>query len=324
MRRGRCYIHGMLPTLLSVIGGLILLAIGAEGLVRGSTSLALRAGVTPLVVGLTVVAFGTGSPELMVSVEAAHRGDSGIALGNVVGSNISNVALILGLSALVRPMRVRSMLIRREIPLMIGVTLLLCLLLWDGSLGRFDGLLLAAGSVAYTAFAYVSARRDRSAAVAAEFDAGMKERGRPAWLDTTFVVSGFAGLLIGAKLLLGGATVVAESFGVSQVVIGLTIVAVGTSLPELATSVVAAARGEADVAFGNIIGSNILNILCILGVAALIRPFEVQGLRPLDVGTLIGSAVLLLPLMWRGSVLNRWEGAILLAGYVAYMYSLAA
>lgn len=314
----------MLPTLLSVIVGLVLLAVGAEGLVRGSTSIALRFGVTPLVIGLTVVAFGTGSPELTVSVESAYRGDSGIALGNIVGSNISNVALILGLSALARPMHVRSKLIRREMPLMIAVTLLLCLLLWDGALSRLDGLLLVAGSVAYTAFAYISARRDRSAEVAAEFDAGMKELSRPVWLDTTFVVAGFVALLVGSKLLLGGATVVAESFGVSQVVIGLTIVAVGTSLPELATSVVAAVRGEADVAFGNVIGSNILNILCILGVAALIRPFEVQGLRPLDLGALVGSAVLLLPLMWRGSVLNRWEGAILLAGYAAYMYSLMA
>ena len=309
---------------MAVVVGLLLLAVGAEGLVRGSTSIALRFGVTPMVIGLTVVAFGTGSPELFVSVESAYRGDSGLALGNVVGSNISNVALILGLSALARPMRVRSKLIRREMPLMIAVTLLLCLLLWDGALGRLDGLLLVAGSAAYTAFAYVSARRDRSAEVAAEFDAGMKELSRPVWLDTTFVVAGFAALLVGTKLLLGGATAVAEGFGVSQVVIGLTIVAVGTSLPELATSVVASVRGEADVAFGNIIGSNILNILCILGVAALIRPFEVQGLRPLDVGALIGSAVLLLPLMWRGSVLNRWEGAILLAGYAAYMYSLAA
>jgi cation:H+ antiporter len=314
----------MLTNSLLVFGGLVLLAVGAEGLVRGSTSIALRLGVTPLVIGLTVVAFGTGSPELSVSVEAAYRGNSGIALGNVVGSNISNIALILGLAALVRPMRVRSQLIRREMPLLIAVTLLLCLLLWDGALGRGDGLLLVAGAAAYTAFAYVSARRDRSAAVAAEFDAGLRERSRPVWLDTTFVVAGFVGLLAGAKLLLGGATAVAESFGVSQVVIGLTIVAVGTSLPELATSVVAAARGEADVAFGNVIGSNILNILCILGAAAVIRPFEVQDLRPLDVGALVASALLLLPLMWRGSILNRWEGALLLAGYAAYMYSLAA
>lgn len=314
----------MLVSSLFVIGGLVFLAVGAEALVRGSTSIALRLGVTPLVIGLTVVAFGTGSPELFVSVEAAYYGNSGIALGNVVGSNISNVALILGVSALVRPMQVQSKLIRREMPLMIAVTLLLCLLLFDGVLSRLDGLLLAVGSVAYTGFAYLSARRDRSAIVNAKFEAGMRELARPTWLDTTFVIVGFVALLIGAKLLLVGATVVATRFGVSQVVIGLSVVAIGTSLPELATSVVAAVRGEADVAFGNVIGSNILNILCILGVAALIRPFEVHDLRWLDVGVLIGSAVLILPLMWRGSVLNRWEGGALLTGYVAYLCSLGS
>jgi cation:H+ antiporter len=314
----------MLISSLLVIGGLVLLAVGAEALVRGSTSIALRLGVTPLVIGLTIVAFGTGSPELFVSVEAAYRGNSGIALGNVVGSNISNIALILGVSSLVRPMRVHSSLIRREIPLMIGVTLILCLLLFDGMLSRLDGLLLVASSIVYTTFAYMSAKRDRSRVVRDEFDAGIKELGRPGWLDTTLVVVGFVALLIGAKLLLVGATVVATALGVSQVVIGLSIVAIGTSLPELATSVVAAARGEADVAFGNVIGSNILNILCILGVAALIRPFDVQGLRPLDVGVLIGTAVLILPLMWRGSVLNRWEGGALLTGYFIYLFSLGS
>ena len=179
----------MLTTSLFVFGGLVLLAIGAEGLVRGSTSIALRLGVSPLVIGLTVVAFGTSSPELFVSVEAAYHGNSGIVLGNVVGSNISNIALILGVSALARPMRVRSELIRREMPLMIAVTLLLCLLLIDGVLSRVDGLILVAGAVAYTVFAYVSARRDHSAAVAAEFAAGIKELHRPAWLDTVFVIS---------------------------------------------------------------------------------------------------------------------------------------
>jgi cation:H+ antiporter len=314
----------MLISSLLVVGGLVLLAVGAEALVRGSTSIALRLGVTPLVIGLTIVAFGTGSPELFVSVEAAYRGNSGIALGNVVGSNISNIALILGMSSLVRPMCVHSNLIRREIPLMIAVTLILCVLLFDGVLSRLDGLLLTTGSVAYTMFAYLSAKRDRSRIVKDEFDAGIRELGRPAWLDTTLVAVGFVALLIGAKLLLVGATVVATALGVSQVVIGLSIVAIGTSLPELATSVVAVARGEADVAFGNVIGSNILNILCFLGVAALIRPFDAQGLRPLDVGVLIGTAVLILPLMWRGSVLNRWEGGALLTGYFIYLFSLGA
>lgn len=311
----------MLIPSLYVLGGLLLLAAGAEALVRGSSALALRLGVTPLVVGLTVVAFGTGSPELFVSVEAAYRGDSGVALGNVVGSNIGNVALILGLAALARPMKVRSELIRREVPLMIAVTLLLCVLLYDGTLSRVDGLILTVGSVAYTAFAYMTARRDRSKVVAEEFGDALAQPKRAAWVDALLVVAGFALLLVGARLLVGGATTIAESFGISQVVIGLTVIAVGTSLPELATSVVAAAKGEADVAFGNVIGSNILNILLILGVAALISPVGAQGLRMLDLFVLVGSAVLLLPLMRRSWVLNRWEGGLLLAGYVAYLYS---
>ena len=307
-----------------MLGGLVLLAAGAEGLVRGSSALALRLGVTPLVVGLTVVAFGTGSPELFVSVEAAYRGEGGIALGNVVGSNISNIALILGLSALARPMKVRSELIKREVPLMIAVTLLLCALLYDGTLSRVEGLILAAGSVAYMAFAYLAARRDRSKMVAEEFEEALTKPRRAAWIDVALVVAGFVLLLIGARLLLAGATVVAAQFGVSQVVIGLTIVAIGTSLPELATSFVASLRGEADVAFGNAIGSNILNILLVLGVAAMIRPIEAQGLRPLDLGAMVASAVLILPLMWRGWVLNRWEGAFLVAGYAAYLYSVVS
>lgn len=311
----------MLIPSLFVLGGLVLLATGAEGLVRGSSALALRFGVTPLVVGLTVVAIGTGSPELFVSIEAAYRGESGIALGNVVGSNISNIALILGLSSLIRPMKVRSELIKREVPLMIAVTLLLCLLLFDGTLSRIEGLLMVVGSVAYIAFAYVAARRDRSVVVAAEFKEALAAPPRAAWVDVLFLFAGLVLLLIGARLLLAGAIVVAVQFGISQVVIGLTIIAIGTSLPELATSLVASMKGEADVAFGNAIGSNILNILLVLGVAALIRPIEAQGLRPLDLIVLVACAVLILPLMWRGWVLNRWEGAALLAGYVAYLYS---
>jgi len=303
-----------------MLGGLVLLAMGAEGLVRGSSALALRLGVTPLVVGLTVVAFGTGSPELFVSVQAAYRGESGIALGNVVGSNISNVALILGLSAVARPMRVRSELIRREVPVMIAITVALCLLLLDGIISRLEGLLLIVGSIVYTTLAYLAARRDRSALVAEEFKEALRERRRAAWLDLLFVLTGFVSLLVGANLLLMGALVVAEQFGISQVVIGLTIVALGTSLPELATSVVASVKREPDVAFGNAIGSNILNILLVLGVAALIRPIETAGLRTFDIAALVASAVILFPLMWRGWVLNRLEGAFLLAGYVAYLY----
>ena len=307
-----------------MIGGLVMLAMGAEVLVRGSSSLALRLGVTPLVIGLTVVAFGTGSPELFVSVQAAYRGESGIALGNIVGSNISNVALILGLSAVARPMRVRSELIKREVPVMIAVTVGLCLLLLDGMLSRLEGLLLVVGSLAYTVFAYIAARRDRSTLVAEEFEEALTQPRRAAWLDMLFVLMGFVFLLAGANLLLKGALVVAEKFGVSQVVIGLTIIAIGTSLPELATSVTASVRREPDVAFGNAIGSNILNILLVLGIVALIQPIETKGLRIVDIGALVASAVILFPLLWRGFVLNRWEGAFLLVAYVAYLYSVVS
>lgn len=312
----------MLLTALSLLGGLALLAIGADGLVRGSTGIALRMGLTPLVIGLTIVAFGTGTPELLVSVEAATSGNPGIALGNVVGSNISNVALILGAAALARPLRVRSVLLKREVPLMIGVTLLLCLMLLDGGLGRVDGALLLGSFVAYTIFAYRSARRDRDAEVAAEFADAMVTPTRSRWLDGVLIVAGLAALILGAKLLVGGAVVVAQALGMSQVVIGLTVVAIGTSMPELATSVVAALKDEADVAFGNVLGSNILNILAILGVVALIQPIGLEGLRPLDLAVLAGSAILLLPMMWRGAIVNRWEGALLLLGYAAYVASL--
>lgn len=307
-----------------MIGGLVLLATGAESLVRGSSALALRFGVTPLVVGLTVVAFGTGSPELFVSLQAASRGESGIALGNVVGSNISNVALILGLSAVARPMTVRSELIKREVPVMIAVTVGLCLLLLDGLLSRLEGLLLVVGSIAYTTLAYIAARRYRSAPVAEEFKEALTEPPRAAWLDALFVLMGFVFLLAGANLLLIGAVAVAQKFGVSQVVIGLTIIAIGTSLPELATSVMASVKREPDVAFGNAIGSNILNILLVLGIVALIRPIETTGLRMVDIGALIASALILFPLMWRGFVLNRWEGGFLIAAYVAYLYSVVS
>ncbi|MHB8923506.1 MAG: calcium/sodium antiporter [Thermoleophilia bacterium] len=305
-----------------ILGGLVLLAMGAEGLVRGSTGLALRRRVTSLAIGLTVVAFGTGSPELVLGIEAARAGNSGIALGNVVGSNISNVALVLGIAALVKPMRVRSELIRREMPLMIAVTLLLWVMLRDGGLSRIEGLVLVVGAVAYSVFSYLAARRGESVLVDVEFDEALAGLKQPVWLDTLLLSAGLVSLLVGASLLLKGATSVAAEFGISQVVIGLTVIAVGTSLPELAASITSTIRNEADVAFGNVIGSNILNVLAVLGVVALIHPFEMNGLRSLDLGVMVASAALLLPLMWRGWVLNRWEGAGLLAGYVLYMYSL--
>jgi cation:H+ antiporter len=307
---------------LFIIGGLLLMVLGAEGLVRGAGSLALRLGVTPLVVGLTIVAFGTGSPEFFLSVQAAITGNSGIAIGNVIGSNISNVALVLGVAALARPMLVRAQIIRREMPLMIGTTLLLCVLLLDGRLSRLDGVFLLCGAFTYTVFTYLSARKGEKPAVAHEFAETIPESPHSLRGKVLFMTAGLAALLLGANILLKGAVAVATRFGVSEMVIGLTIIAIGTSLPELATSVVASLRSQADVAFGNVIGSNIFNILAVLGAAAMIQPLDARDLRPLDLWVFIGSAVIVLPLMVRGSILNRWEGGFLFTGYIIYIYSL--
>jgi cation:H+ antiporter len=272
-------------------------------------------------VGLTIVALGTGSPEFVLSVQAAASGNGGIALGNVLGSNISNIALVLGVAALVRPMAVQARLIRREVPIMIFATCALAVLLWDGGLSRLDGAVLLAGAVAYVAFAYLGARRGDAPAVVEEFDAAL-EREHSLRAELLLVGAGLAALLLGATLLLRGAVDLATALGVSEVVVGLTVIAIGTSLPELATSVAAARRGQADVAFGNAVGSNVINILAVLGAAALVRPIAASGLRPLDVAVFLASAALVLPLMARGSVLNRWEGGVLVAGYAAYIVSL--
>jgi cation:H+ antiporter len=220
-------------------------------------------------------------------------------------------------------MRVRSEVIGREVPLMIAVTLLAVALLWDGELGRLEGALLVLGAFAYIAYSYWQARSGESITVAAEFDAILVKPARPVWQYVAILASGLGGLIVGAGLLLKGASFLAASLGVSEAVIGLTVVAIGTSLPELATSIVSSLRSEADVAFGNVVGSNVLNLLAVLGTVALIRPFETQGLRPLDLAVMLGSAVFVLPLMWRGSVLTRWNGGILLGGYLIYLGTLA-
>jgi cation:H+ antiporter len=311
----------MFLAVMSILGGLVLLALGAEGLVRGSSSIALRMGVTPLVIGLTIVAFGTGSPEMIVSLQAALGGNSDLALGNIVGSNICNIALILGGAALARPLRVRSTLLQREVPVMIAVTLLLAVLLNDGVLGRIEGAVLTVGAIAYTVVIYRAARQDRSTDVADEFAQELPAPQASSIRSVALVIGGFVGLLAGANVLVHVAVVIAQAMGMSQVVIGLTVIAIGTSLPELATSVVAALRNDADVAFGNVLGSNILNILLILGVVAMVQPISSAGLRPVDLGVLVGSAIVIYPLMWRGRVLNRWEGALLVGGYLAYVAS---
>ena len=300
-------------------GGLALLVAAASVLVRGASALALRLGLTPLVVGLTVVAFGTSAPELVVSVQAALADAGGIAVGNVVGSNIANVGLVLGLAVLVRPLAAAPSLFRRDLPVLLVVTALAAALLADGQLGRVEGAVLAAGLVAYLVWSVRAARRDQAAAALAAADLPVTEPTGPAWRDAAFVVAGLAGLVVGADLFVGGATRLAEAFGVSNAVIGLTVVAVGTSLPELATTLVAAARGEGDIAVGNVVGSNLFNLLGILGIASVVRPLAAPGLQPADVAVMGGLAVALVAMLWTGRRLARGEGAVLAAVYVAYV-----
>lgn len=308
----------MLLVIGSLLGGLLLLTAGAEGLIRGAASLARRLGLSPLVIGLTVVAFGTSTPEFVVSLQGALDGRSALALGNVVGSNIGNIGLILGGAALITPLRVQAQIIRVDVPIMLVVSLVLAGVMWDGTVSRLEGLLLAVGIVAYTWMTVTLARRDPSPAVQEEFDEGVPSQ-HPFWQDLLYVVGGLGFLVGGGQLLVLGAVTIAQQFGVSETVIGLTIVGIGTSLPELATSVLAAARGAGDIAVGNVVGSNLFNILGILGPVAIVRPLSVGTLGPVDIGAMIGFALLLLPLMRTQHILHRWEGALLLGLYGGYL-----
>ena len=301
--------------LVALTGGLALLVAAASVLVRGAAALALRLGLTPLVVGLTVVAFGTSAPELVVSVQAALAGAGGIAVGNVVGSNVANVGLVLAVAVLVRPLASDASLFRRDLPALVAVTVVAALLLADRQLGRWEGAALVAGLVAYLVWSVRAARR-QSAGV--DLDPGLAPRG-PAWRDALFVAAGLGGLVVGADLFVDAAVRLAEAAGVSNAVIGLTVVAVGTSLPEFATTVVAVLRGESEIAVGNVVGSNLFNLLGILGAAALVRPLAAPGLEPLDVGVMAAFTLALAVMLWTGRRLVRAEGAALLAGYAGYL-----
>ncbi|HON10027.1 MAG TPA: calcium/sodium antiporter, partial [Chitinispirillaceae bacterium] len=297
-----------------ILAGLVLLYFGAEGLVRGSASLALRFGMTPLMVGLTIVAFGTSSPELVVSIKAAFNGFGDIAVGNVVGSNIFNIAVILGFAALVRPLKVKDQILRTDTPIMIAVSLLLVLFLRDRMITRPEAAILAAGIIAYM---ILSVHLSRKEAASADIPA---KTGKSLLLDLLFVVGGLGMLIAGSNFLVNGTVKLATYLGVSQAVIGLTIVAAGTSFPELATSVVAGIRGEDDIAIGNIIGSNIFNILCILGVAPFFGQVKTGGIQVLDLAFMLGTSALLLPLMWPKLRIGRAGGMLLVLLYGSYLF----
>lgn len=320
---------------LLVLGGLILLLTGGEALVRGAVSVARKLNISELVIGLTLVGFGTSVPELVTSLQAVDKGAVGIAIGNVVGSNIANIFLVLALAAIISPVLVHPQVLARDGTFMLAVTGVLCALLWFDQFNRLSGFLLLALLMAYLVFSLVADQRRPGAAAdlhKAEGESVEAHYGLGAGL--LIALAGLAGVVIGANLLVNGATSLARSFGISETVIGLTIVAVGTSLPELATSMVAAYRRRGDVALGNIIGSNIFNILCILGITSLVSPFTIRGdltadalaggqpvsiISSVDVGALVLSAGLLMLFAMTGRRIARWEGAVLLLGYVLYM-----
>jgi cation:H+ antiporter len=310
-------------TLLFFVGGLALLVGGAEWLVRGASVLATAVGISPLVIGLTVVAFGTSAPELAVSVMAAVAGESDLAIGNVVGSNISNILLILGLSACIAPLVVSAQVVRREVPIMIGASLVVLVMSVDGQISRVDGALLVSGVITYTALSIRDSRREaRAAKVALDAlgDRPLRPSGRGALLwESARVLAGLGLLVVGTTGVVRGAISMAEAMGVSELLIGLTVVAIGTSLPEAATSIVATMKGERDLAVGGAVGSNIFNLLAILGITALVRPIGIPAeVLAFDLPMMIAVAVACLPVFFTGGTIARWEGGVFVAYYVAY------
>ncbi len=306
-------------TFVLLVTGLVLLLGGAELLVRGASRLALSLGISPLVIGLTVVAYGTSAPELAIGIGATLDGQPDIALGNVIGSNIANVLLILGLSALVTPMVVARQLVWLDVPIMVGVSLLVLVLALDGQLDRWVGVALLLGGVAYTALQVYMGRREGASDPAGI--PGVDAAPSPLWRNALLVVAGLVLLVFGARWLVASAVTIAEAFGISQLVIGLTVVAIGTSLPELATSVTAALRGEREMAVGNIIGSNIFNLLLVLGAAVAISPDGIAvsaAAVNFDLPVMTAVAVACLPIFFTGHCIARWEGALFLGYYVAY------
>jgi cation:H+ antiporter len=304
-----------------LLAGLVLLVIGAEALVRGSSKLATAMGISPLIIGLTIVAFGTSSPEMSVSIMSSLNGQADMALGNVVGSNIFNVLFILGVSALVSPLIVVQQLVRLDVPIMIGVSLLTLLFGLDGKIQRSDGVIFFIGIIVYTLFLIYQSQKERNREVQAEYN---REYGgdrqitiSQTLINVGLIVGGLILLVLGSRWLVESSITIARAIGVSELVIGLTIVAAGTSLPELATSVVASLRGERDIAVGNVVGSNIFNILAVLGLSAAISPAGIAvsnaALR-FDIPVMIAVAVASLPIFITGNLIARWEGAVFI-GY---------
>ena len=314
-------------TFVALGAGLVCLVLGAEWLVRGASAVATELGIAPIVIGLTVVAFGTSAPELAVSVSGALTGNADVALGNVVGSNTFNILLILGLSAAISGLSIQQRLLRIDIPILIGISVVTYLLILNGHLGRLEGFGLFAGIIVYTGWLLRDARTAEPPTVEQEYVDALDRRegatlARPLIFQIGLVVVGLALLVLGSQLLVNAATEIASALGVSELVIGLTVVAAGTSLPELATSVLAAIRGQRDIAVGNVVGSNIFNLLAVLGASAIVADSGIavnRELLRLDYPVMLAATIVLLPICWNGFTIKRWEGALLAGFYVAYV-----
>ena len=307
-----------------IILGLVLLYYGAEWLVKGSSELAIRLGISPLVIGLTVVAFGTSAPELVVSIKANWSGQGGMAIGNVVGSNVCNICLVLGVGAAIFPLAIRRQVIRREMPILLVATTVFALMLRDGEIDRMEAGILAGGILLYVATSLIEARREPDADCSEEVPPELIEEVRKSgrgriFYDLFLIALGAMLLVVGADRMVFGGEHVARAFGVSEAVIGLTLFAFGTSLPELATSVVAATKKQGDIIVGNAVGSCIFNLLAVVGIAGVVAPLKADGVTVIHIGVMLGTAIILMPMMWHRMKLDRWEGLLLLVGYFGFI-----
>lgn len=306
--------------------GLVLLVVGADLLVRGAARLAANFGIPSLVIGLTVVAFGTSAPELAVSVKAAFSGQAELAIANAVGSNIFNILFILGVAALISPLIISKQLIRQDVPIMVGVSVAALLFTLDGTINKIEAAALTIGLISYTFFLFYQGKKQGVDSADGEVGELLKEK-VPTWKNLLLVIGGLVLLVLGARWLVQSAVELATAWGVNEAVIGLTIVAAGTSLPEVVTSVVATLKGERDIAVGNVVGSCIFNILCVLGISGLVSPVALiagEQLAQVDIPVMVGVAVLCVPLFFVGGTLDRIEGMLFLTLYVGYVWYLIA
>jgi cation:H+ antiporter len=312
----------MLLSITFILASLVLLYFGALWLVKGSSDLALKAGVSPLVAGLTVVAFGTSSPELVVSINAALSGHGNIAIGNVIGSNLFNICMILGIAAIVSPLRIKMKLLKIDIPVLIFTTIGFMWLFYDRHISRVEGGILFAGIIIYTLMNIILARREKSVEILEEFDRSIARSNSKWYWSAGLIVLGIGVLVAGSELLVKGAVAIARSLGVGETIIGLTIIAAGTSVPELASSIVATMKKEYDIAIGNVIGSNIFNILGILGISSIINPLSGMAISNIDLYIMLGATLMLLPFFKTQYTLKRDEGIFMIVLYLMYLYYL--